>query len=463
MSQKTIIGREEWCALPALGIPAVKARVDSGAKTSALHAFNIQTFDKDGRTFVRFSINPIQGTRKITTRTEAPLIDRREVKSSSGHVELRYVIRTPIRMGNDTWDAEVTLTNRDTMGYRMLLGRQAMRGRLLVDPERAFCLGKLTTRDVNACYKVETLMRNRGLSIAVLGNNPELYSNKRIIEAGEQRGHTMRFINVKYCYMNISASHSLIHYRGGEILDKVDAIIPRLRPSMTFHGCAVTRHFETAGIFALNDAASIACSRDKLKSLQVLAQKGVEMPLTGFAHSIEDTKDLIEMVGGAPLIIKLLEGTQGRGVVLADTKKAAESVINAFKSLQANILVQEFVKEAGGRDIRCFVVDGKVVGSMERRAAEGEFRANLHLGGTSGPIKITGEERRMAVLAAKAMGLKVAGVDIIRSDTGPKVLEVNSSPGLEGIEQATGKDIAGMMIECIERHVIGDMPKKLIA
>lgn len=462
MTSKTIIGREEWCALPALGIPAVKARVDSGAKTSALHAFNIQTFEKDGRTYVRFSINPIQGTRKITTRTEALLIDRREVKSSSGHVERRYVIRTPIRMGDSSWDVEVTLTNRDTMGYRMLLGRQAMRGRVLVDPERAYLLGKMSTREVQACYKVESVSRS-GLSILLLGNNPELYSNRRIIEAGEKRGHEMRFINVKYCYMNISASHSLVHYRGGEVLDKVDAVIPRLRPSMTFHGCAVTRHFETAGIFSLNDAASIACSRDKLRSLQVLAQKGVEMPLTGFAHSIEDTKDLIEMVGGAPLIIKLLEGTQGRGVVLADTKKAAESVINAFKSLQANILVQEFVKEAGGRDIRCFVIDGKVVGSMERCAAEGEFRANLHLGGTSAPVRITAEERRMAVLAAKVMGLKVAGVDIIRSDKGPQVLEVNSSPGLEGIEEATGKDIADMMIECIERHVIGETQKKLIA
>lgn len=462
MTQKTIIGREEWCALPALGIPAVKARIDSGAKTSALHAFNIQPFEKDGRAYVRFSINPLQGNRKITIRTEAPMTDRREVKSSSGHIERRYVISVPLMMGDAMWDIEMTLTNRDTMGYRMLLGRQAMRGRLLVDPERAFCLGNKNSKQVQEAYKLDIPQR-RGLSIVLLGNNPELYSNKRIIEAGMERGHNMRFINVKYCYMNISATHSLIHYRGGEFLDKVDAVIPRLRPSMTFHGCAVTRHFETTGVFCLNDAASIATSRDKLRSLQMLAQKGVEMPLTGFAYSIEDTKDLVAMVGGAPLIIKLLEGTQGRGVVLADTNKAAESTINAFKSLQANILVQEFVKEARGRDIRCFVIDDKVVGSMERCAAEGEFRANLHLGGTSQGIKITGEERRMAILAARAMGLKVAGVDIIRSKSGPKVLEVNSSPGLEGIESATGKDVAGLMIECIERNMIGELPKKASA
>ncbi len=273
------------------------------------------------------------------------------------------------------------------------------------------------------------------------------------MEAGAARGHQMRFINIAHCIMNINATDPVVLYRGGERLDQFDAVIPRIKPSMTFYGCAVVRQFEAQGVFCLNDATGIARSRDKLRSLQKLAEQGVEMPVTSFAHSPLDTKLLIEMVGGAPLVIKLLEGTQGKGVVLADTGKAAESVINAFKTLNANILVQEFIKEAEGRDIRCFVVGGKVVGSMQRVAAEGEFRANLHQGGTALPIKITPQERLIALKAARTMGLHVAGVDIIRSKSGPKVLEINSSPGLEGIESVTEKDISGLMVQCIENNV----------
>ena len=451
-SNKIIIGSEEWCILPELGLPAVKARVDSGARTSSLHAFNIQTFEKKGVPWVRFDVHPIQANRKIVKRCEARLIERREVRSSSGHLEQRPVISTRVQLGEQAWDIEITLSNRDTMGYRMLLGREAMAGRFIVDPERSFVLGRMSGTKAAGFYESKRQTR-KGLHILVLGSNPDLYSNQRLIEAGMRRGHTMRFVNVKYCYMNINSAEAKIHYRGGEILDEVDAVIPRLRPSMTFYGCAVTRHFEAAGVFCLNDAAAIARSRDKLRSLQMLAEQGVDMPVTGYANSPLDTKDLIKMVGGAPLVIKLLEGTQGRGVVLAETSKAAESVINAFKSLQANILVQEFVKEAQGRDIRCFVIDNKVVGAMERRAAEGEFRANLHLGGTASTIQITPEEQDMAIRASRIMGLKVAGVDIIRSASGPKILEVNSSPGLEGIETVTGQDIAGQMIECIEQHI----------
>ena len=223
---------------------------------------------------------------------------------------------------------------------------------------------------------------------------------------------------------------------------------------MTFYGCAVARQFETTGAFCLNDSISIARSRDKLRSLQMLANRSIRMPTTGFANSPMDTKDIINMVGGAPLVIKLLEGTQGKGVVLAETAKAAESVINAFKSLKANILVQEFIKEAQGKDLRCFVIDGKVVGTIQREAAPGEFRANVHLGGKATPIQPTREEEKTAVQAAKAMGLHVAGVDILRSNSGPMVLEINSAPGLEGIEGATGLDIAGMMVESAHTHLL---------
>ncbi|MGS2717767.1 30S ribosomal protein S6--L-glutamate ligase [Eionea flava] len=304
------------------------------------------------------------------------------------------------------------------------------------------------------------MVKPSGLKIGILASNPELYSNQRIMEAGLARGHEVEFFNIKQCYMKLDVETPEVHYRGGRILNDVDAVIPRIRPSMTFYGCALTRHFESLGIFALNGSAAISQSRDKLFSLQLLQESGLDIPTSGFANSPVDTNDLIDMVGGAPLIVKLLEGTQGRGVVLAETRKAAESVINAFKSLKANLLVQEFVKEAQGKDLRCFVINGKVVAAIERTAAPGEFRANIHQGGSAKIVKVTKEERSLAIKAAKVMGLSVAGVDIIRSNKGPLLLEVNSSPGLEGIEAATEQDIASLMITAIERKLKWKLPEE---
>ncbi|TFH67935.1 30S ribosomal protein S6--L-glutamate ligase [Gammaproteobacteria bacterium LSUCC0057] len=449
---KIIVGSEEWVQLPHLGMPAVKARVDSGAKTSALHAFNIQPFRRAEQPWVSFEVHPLQGNRTVAVRCEAQVIDRRVVRSSSGSSEQRYVIRSPMRLGDQVWEIELTLTNRDSMGYRMLLGREAMTGRVLVDPAEHMLLGRIRDTELHDMYGV-VKSSPTGLKIALLASNPELYSNQRLIEAGEERGHEMSFLSIKDCYIKLDDENPEVHYRGGHILRELDAIIPRIRPSVTFYGCALTRQFESMGVYVQNTAAAISQSRDKLFSLQLLIKSGLDIPVTGFANSPMDTKELIEMVGGAPLIVKLLEGAQGRGVVLAETKKAAESVINAFKAVKANLLVQEFIKEAGGKDLRLFVIDGKVVASIQRAAAPGEFRANVHQGGTATVIKPTPEERRLAVKAAKAMGLAVAGVDIIRSKSGPLLLEVNSSPGLEGIERATEKDIAGMMIAAIEKQV----------
>ncbi|MBC5839402.1 30S ribosomal protein S6--L-glutamate ligase [Flavobacterium muglaense] len=448
---KVILGSEEWCSFPELGIPTIKARVDSGAKTSALHAINIAPFIKNESNWVRFDINPIQNNLKTVIHCEAPLIDKRIVKSSSGFREHRYVIQTNLQIGDATWAIEMTLTNRDSMGFRMLLGREAMSGRVLVDPEQKYLLGQPTSESLKELY-VNSEKAPTGLRIGVLASNPELYSNKRIMEAGEMRGHEMHFLNIKECYMKLDAQTPEIHYRGGIILNQFDAIIPRIRPSITFYGCALTRQFEALKVYSLNSANAITQSRDKLFSLQLLLNSGIGIPTTGFANSPLDTNDLIKMVGGSPLIVKLLEGTQGKGVVLAETKKAAESVINAFKSVNANILVQEFIKEANGKDLRLFVIDGKVVATIQREAMPGEFRANIHLGGTASIIKATAEEKKIAIKAAKAMDLKVAGVDIIRSSKGPLLLEVNSSPGLEGIEGATNKDIAGEMIKAIEKN-----------
>lgn len=451
-SVSNVIGSEEWCGLPSLGIPGIKARVDSGAKTSSLHAFNIQPFNRNSSRWISFEVHPVQNNRRAVVRCESEVYDRRDIKSSNGDVEKRYVIKTTVTLGDDNWDIEITLTNRDSMGYRMLLGRTAMQGRVLIDPSKSFCLGQKSDSEITRLYNQQS-NASTGLKIGLLASNPDLYSNQRILEAGVERGHEMMFFNIKNCYMKLDAETPEVHYRGGRILSDLDAVIPRIRPNITFYGCALTRQFESMGVQTLNTSQSISQSRDKLFSLQLLLQHGLEIPTTGFANSPQETNDLIDMVGGAPLIVKLLEGTQGTGVVLAETRKAGESVINAMKSLKANLLVQEFIREADGQDLRCFVIDGKVVASMSRKAPPGEFRANVHRGGTASKVRITPEERKIAIKAAKVMGLRVAGVDIIRSKNGPLLLEVNSSPGLEKIEEATGKDIAREMMISIERKL----------
>jgi len=289
------------------------------------------------------------------------------------------------------------------------------------------------------------------MKIALLSRNKNLYSTRRLVEAAEQRGHEIQVIDVLRCYMNIAANNPTIHL-GGKDLVGFDTVIPRIGASVTFYGAAVLRQFEMMGVYPLNESVALTRSRDKLRSMQLLSRKGVGLPVTGFANKPGDVKDLIKLVGGAPLVIKLLEGTQGIGVVLAETQKAAESVIEGFMGVKANILIQQFVKEAKGADIRCLVIGDKVVAAMKRQGAPGEFRSNLHRGGSAELIKITPKERATAIKAAKTMGLNVCGVDLLRSNDGPVVMEVNSSPGLEGIEGACGKDIAGMIIEFMEKN-----------
>ncbi|RMF24048.1 MAG: 30S ribosomal protein S6--L-glutamate ligase [Cyanobacteria bacterium J083] len=286
------------------------------------------------------------------------------------------------------------------------------------------------------------------MKIAILSQDASLYSTRRLREAGEAQGHDMRVINYLRCYMNITSHRPTIVY-GGKTLENFDAIIPRIGASKTFYGTAVVRQFEVMGVFSANESQAISRSRDKLRCLQILAREGIGLPITVFAHNTQDIDGLIEAVGGTPLVIKLLEGTQGIGVVLAETKQAAKSVIEAFRGLNANILIQEFIAEAKGSDIRCFVVGNKVIAAMKRQGGEGEFRSNIHRGGRAEKIKLTPEERSTAIRAAKAMGLRVAGVDLLRSNHGPVVMEVNSSPGLEGIEKATQVDVAGKIIEFI--------------
>src|SRR5690349_17264857 len=288
------------------------------------------------------------------------------------------------------------------------------------------------------------------MKLAMLARNAGLYSHKRIVAAARARGHEIEVIDTLRCYMNIASHRPEVRYRGRS-LDGFDAVIPRIGASVTFYGLAVLRQFEMMGVYPLNESVAIGRSRDKLRCLQLLSRKGIGLPVTAFAHATSQADDLIDMVGGTPLVVKLLEGTQGIGVVLAETRSSAKSMIEAFGGVEANILVQEFIKEAGGADIRALVIGGKVVASMLRQGAPEEFRSNLHRGGKAQEVKITPEERSTAVRAAKTMGLNVCGVDMLRSNHGPVVMEVNSTPGLEGIELATGKDIAGMIIEFLEK------------
>jgi ribosomal protein S6--L-glutamate ligase len=292
------------------------------------------------------------------------------------------------------------------------------------------------------------------MKFILLASNSKLYSNRRILQAAREFGHNISFVNIKDCYINITSNKPEIYYKKGKKLENIDAVIPRIKPAMTFYGATIVRQFEMMNIYCLNKSLAITSSRDKLNTLQLLSHKNLPMPTTSFSHSVYETQQLMKMVGGSPLVIKLLEGTKGIGVVLAESNKAAESVINAFKSLKANILVQEYIKESKGRDIRCFVVGDQVVAAMERQAEEGEFRANMHLGGKAVAVEITDEEREIAIKAVKIIGLEIAGVDMVRSNSGPKILEINSSPGLEGIESASGVNVAGEIIKFLTGQIL---------
>lgn len=444
------LGWEEWVAMPDLGLPAIKAKVDTGAKTSALHAVRIEPFGNEAKPQVRFIMHPDPDDPTIEVVCSARVKDRRSVTSSNGQTELRYIIQSKATIGGKTIPIDISLTNRDTMGYRMLLGRSAIADDMSVRPTESFLQGQLSY----SVYKKrrKSSVKQRPLRIGILTQSPKNYSNRRMIEAAEARGHTIDCIYTSRCYMAINAHKPEVHY-DGKPLERYDAIIPRIGASITFYGMAVVRQFEAMGVYVVNTADGIGKSRDKLLGHQLLGQHGLGMPTTAFAKSTRDTKGILDLVGGSPVVVKLLESTQGRGVVLADTRKSASALIDAFRGLDAHFLVQEFVKEAGGSDIRAFVVNGKVVGSMMRTAAPGDFRSNVHQGGSVKTIRLKREERRQALKAAKILKLDVAGVDILRTQAGPKILEVNSSPGLQGIEKATGTDIAGAIIEGIESNV----------
>lgn len=450
MTEPFVLGWEEWVALPDLGLPAIKTKVDTGARTSALHSFMLETFGPLNKPKLRFGIHPIPDKSDIEVYCSAEIIDRREVISSNGESELRYVIQTPVRLGAREWPIEMTLTNREGLSYRMLLGRQAIRGDMIVNPGLSCLHDKLSYKVYEEFPRAHAA--DRSLRIALLTREPDNYSSRRLLDAAERRGHVLEMIDTARCYMSIDATAPAVHY-DGKPLPRYDAVIPRIGTSITHYGMAVVRQFEMMGAYCLNPASAIGASRDKLLAHQMLAARKINMPQTAFAHSPEDNDNLAQLIGGPPVVLKLLSSTQGRGVVLAESRKAAASVIGALRTLDANFLVQEYVKEAAGADVRCFVIGRKVVAAMQRQAAAEEFRANIHRGGTAQAVKLTSDERKLAVKATRVLGLNVAGVDLLRSSSGPKVLEVNSSPGLQGIEKLSEKDIAGLIIDHIAENV----------
>lgn len=448
MKTDNYVGWEEWVSLPELNLPALIAKTDTGAETSALHAFNIQTFGKKNNQMVRFGINPINTDERFSVFCSAKIIDQRNVTSSNGMSELRYVIETEIVIGEIKKKIPITLTNRENMKYKMIIGRNALDG-FQISADKSFIQSQLS---YDLYKKVKNTSHRRSLRIGILSLEPNNYSNLKIIEAAEKNDHYCEILNTKRCYLNIESDKPEVHY-DGKVLPHYDVIIPRIGPSITKYGMAVVRQFEAMGTFCLNSSLSIGTSRDKLAAHQALAINRIPMPDTAFANSPQDTNSIIDLTRGAPLVVKLLESSQGKGVILAETKKAAASVISAFQKLNAPFIVQDFVKDSNGSDIRLFVIGGKVVASMMRSASDDDFRSNLHAGGKANKIKITQDERKIAKQATNAMGLNIAGVDLLRSSEGPKVIEVNSSPGLQGIETVNNFNVASLIIDYIEKRL----------
>ncbi|OSP56143.1 RimK family alpha-L-glutamate ligase [Pseudoruegeria sp. SK021] len=445
------LGWEEWVSLPDLGLPTLKAKVDTGARTSALHAFDIEPFGPPSRPRVRFGIHPIPGQDDVSVHCLANVIDRREVTSSNGETEWRYVIRTTISVGGRRWPIDVTLTDRGSMAYRMLLGRQALGEDIVVTPMSSFCQPELNY-DVYQSALLTSEAPKRTLRIAILGRDTKSATITRLIAEGETRGHVVEVIDAARCYMAITPNAQEV-YCDGKRLPRYDAVIPRAGVGNAPYSGAVIRQFEAMGTYCMNPAHGIAACRDKLHAHQVLARNQIGMPVTAFAASPKDTANLMGLVGSAPLIVKLLDSSHGKGVVLAETRKAAESVVEAFRGLHANFLLQPYMKDSAGEDIRCLVIGGRVVTSIRRIAGSGEFRADQGEGSRAERVKISRDERRAATRAAKAFRLNLATVDLLRTQDGPKVIEVNPGPALQVLETVSGLNLASMVFDEIEKRV----------
>ncbi len=446
----SVIGRAEQIDLRDFGLFNVPAKVDTGADTSSLWVSDIKE-EADGLHFVLFGPSSpfYTGVEQVFS---APDYELTRVANSFGQKELRYKVKLRITLKERKIRATFTLADRSQKTYPILLGRRLLHRKFIVDVTGGSAMReeeakkkRLLERDL-----VAITQKGGGMKIAILSKGPGNYSTKRLKEEAQKRGHEVRIINYAKCYVTLESGKPVVRYEGESLTD-IDVIIPRIAANLTSYGSSIVRQFEMQNVFTATASLAIVRSRDKLRSTQLLAKAGIGIPKTVFARETADVDDVLDQVGGAPVIIKVARGTHGNGVVLAETKKAAKAVMQAFYVEGVSFIVQEFVAESAGSDIRAFVVNGKVVASMKRQSLDDDFRSNLHQGGEGSVVRLTDEERRTALRAAKAMGLPICGVDMMRSNRGPLVLEVNSSPGF-GIEKVTGHNVAEKIIEYVEQH-----------
>lgn len=448
----TVIGRAETIDLRDFDLHAIPAKVDTGADTSSIWVSNVVE-KEDGLHFVLFGPDSpyYTGDEQVFS---APDYELTRVANSFGHKELRYKIKLRITVKDRKIRATFTLADRSQKTYPILLGRRLLHGKFVVDVTGGEAMLAEEERKAQALkdHLKEVRQKNgkSGLKIAILSKGPGNYSTKRLKEVAQRRGHEVRIINYARCYVTLESNRPVVRYEG-ESLHDIDVIIPRIAANLTSYGSSIVRQFEMQNVFTTTASLAIVRSRDKLRSTQLLAKAGIGIPKTVFGRETADLDDILDQVGGAPVIIKVARGTHGNGVVLAETKKAAKAVMQAFYVEGVSFIVQEFVAESAGVDIRAFVVNGRVVASMIRQSLDDDFRSNLHQGGEGLPVELTQTERRTAIKAAKAMGLPICGVDMMRSARGPLVLEVNSSPGF-GIEKVTGVDVAEKIIDYIEQN-----------
>jgi len=450
-NELTVIGRAEQIDLLDFDIPEVTAKVDTGADTSSIWASSIEE-RKDGLYFVLFGPEHpnYNGKEQRFTKPDYSLT---RVANSFGQKELRYKVKLRMKIKNRSIRATFTLSDRSQKTYPILLGRRLLTGKFLVDVSGGSPLkDQENQKAVTLERELHALQRPRGngMKIAILSKGPGNYSTKRLREEAERRGHQVRILNYAKCYVTLESNKPVVRYAGEELRD-IDVIIPRIAANLTAYGSSIVRQFEMQNVFTTTTSIAIVRSRDKLRSTQLLAKAGVGIPKTVFGRETADLDDILDQVGGAPVVIKVARGTHGNGVVLAETRKAAKAVMQAFYVEGVSFIVQEFVAESAGTDMRAFVVNGKVVASMLRQSLNDDFRSNLHQGGEGATVKLTEEERKTALKAAKAMGLPICGVDMMRSDRGPLVLEVNSSPGF-GIEKVTGRNVASKIIDYVEQN-----------
>ena len=436
------LGWEEWCALGALNLPALKVKVDTGARTSALHAFDIEPAGTGDAPMVRFGVHPIPGRHDLVIRCTAPITDRREVTSSNGETEYRYVITSDITIGPRTWPVELTLTDRGAMAYRMLLGRQALVGQAVVSPGESFCQPRLNY-DVYPAPQPAAQMPDRPLHIAILSRDGAGYTPRRLVDEARARGHSADIIDTNRCYMAMNALAPQVHMAGAP-LPRYDAVIPRIGSASTAYGAALVRQFETIGTHCLNASDAITASRDPIHTHQLLDRAHIASPATAFAASPRDSAHLIPLVGHAPVALKLLDPTAPSGMIKADGPASVGSVIRAFRGLKANLLVQEFHADARG-DIKCLVLAGKLVATLGRKTPGAA--------GHTVKAKPTKSERLLAQKAARALKLTLASVDILRTPDGPKVLSLSATPGLSAFDTATGLNTAGLVLDHLEKRL----------